>query len=211
MNHMRRFALAAAALLGSVTMAAAQEAFTTNDANLRAGPGSRFPVVATIPEDSDVYIHGCLSNWDWCDVSWRRSRGWVFSDNLEAVYRSRRVSIYDYRRYNDIPVLSFGFGYWDRHYRDRPWFDEWDRWDDRRDRMRWNEHSNSGDNWNDQDSARMRRTDRQDMQRDDNDNEDMTPPRKHRDRVGDCDGPNPSPSCFDDGQGRSHQMPEMDQ
>ena len=130
MKQLRILAFAATAMLASSTWASAQEAYTTGDINMRAGPGSRYPVVTTIPEDRQVYVHGCLSNWDWCDVSWRRTRGWVFSDYLEGLYRNRRVGFDEYRSYIDIPFVTFGFGYWDRYYRDRPWFDDWDHWGD---------------------------------------------------------------------------------
>jgi uncharacterized protein YraI len=133
MKHLRTLAFAATAMLASSTWASAQEAYTTGDVNMRAGPGSRYPVVTTIPEDRQVYIHGCLSNWDWCDVSWRRNRGWVLSDYLEALYRNRRVDFDEYRTFVDIPFVTFGFGYWDRYYRDRPWYDDWDHWHHRRD------------------------------------------------------------------------------
>lgn len=147
MKHLRILAIAATALVGAATAASAQEAFTTNDVAMRAGPGTRYPVVRMLPEDARVYIHGCLSNWDWCDVSWRRSRGWVFSDYLEALYRNRRVDFDAYRGYVDIPFVTFGFGYWDRYYRDRPWFDNWDRWGDRNDR-RWRHYRDSNGDWN---------------------------------------------------------------
>ena len=65
------------------------------------------------------------------------TRGWVFSDYLEALYRNRRIGFDEYRTFVDIPFVSFSFGYWDRYYRDRPWFDDWDHWGDRRDRPRW--------------------------------------------------------------------------
>jgi len=161
MKHLRILAFAATAMLASSTWASAQEAFTTNDMNMRAGPGTRYPVVTTIPADREVFIHGCLSNWDWCDVSWRRNRGWVFSDYLEALYRSRRIGFDEYRGFVDIPFVSFSFGYWDRHYRNRPWFDDWDRWDDRRDRRRsrdrnWDDNRNdSRDDTRDWDRDRM--------------------------------------------------------
>lgn len=160
MKHLRILAVAAAALMGAATAASAEEAYTTNDVSLRAGPGTRFPVVRVIPEDAVVYLHGCLRNWDWCDVSWRRSRGWVFSDYLEGLYGNRRLGFAEWRQDVELPFVSFGFGYWDRHYRDRPWYGSWERWGDRNDR-RWREHRNTygedgdwsgnrtaDDNWN---------------------------------------------------------------
>lgn len=149
MKQLRILALAATALLGAATAASAQQAFTTNDVSLRAGPGTRYPMVRMIPEDAVVYVHGCLRNWDWCDVSWRRSRGWVFSDYLEALYHNRRIGFDEWRDYVDIPFVSFGFGYWDRYYRDRPWYGNWERWGDRNDRHWRNHHRDGGDaDWN---------------------------------------------------------------
>jgi uncharacterized protein YraI len=214
MKHLRSLAFAAAAMLASTTWASAQEAFTTGDVNMRAGPGSRYPVVTTIPADREVFIHGCLSNWDWCDVSWRRTRGWVFSDYLEALWRGRRVVFDEYRSFVDIPFVSFGFGYWDRHYRDRPWFDDWDRWGDRRDR-RWRDRNRDddrdddgdrtrtgdrrnedvdrnrmGEDWNDGGDRRMRRNDRR---------EDELPGMR-------CGTEFADPSCPDSSRGRRMQM-----
>lgn len=214
MKQLRILAFAAVAMLAGTTWTSAQEAFTTGDVNMRAGPGTRYPAITTIPEGREVYIHGCLANWDWCDVSWRRDRGWVFSDYLEALYRNRRLSFYDYRRYVDLPVISFGFGYWDRHYRDRPWFGDWDHWrmrsegDDEGGRRRpgTSNWSNDGgvdalDNADD-DATRTDRT----MRRNRNADE-----RGRRDQ---CNGPDPDPSCPDgDGgnRGRRGSMNDQDQ
>jgi uncharacterized protein YraI len=220
MKHLRILAFAATAMLASSTWASAQEAFTTSDVNMRAGPGSRYPVVTTIPGDREVFIHGCLSNWDWCDVSWRRNRGWVFSDYLEAIYRSRRIGFDEYRTFIDIPFVSFSFGYWDRHYRNRPWFDDWDRWDDRRDRTRsrdrdrdrdrdrnrdrdWEDDRQSGD----QDRNRDRVGERSD------DDGDRTNRRQRRIELPEddvrgmrCGTPDADPSCPDNSRGRRMQM-----
>jgi uncharacterized protein YraI len=184
MKHLRILAFAATAMLASSTWASAQEAFTTGDVNMRAGPGSRYPVVTTIPENREVYIHGCLSNWDWCDVSWRRNRGWVFSDYLEAVYRNRRIGFDEYRTFVDIPFVSFGFTYWDRYYRDRPWFDDWDHWGDRRDRRHWRDRDHDRD-WNrngdgDGDRGDWNRDGDRDWNRTDKRDEDETTVRRDR-------------------------------
>ena len=198
MKHLRILALAATALLGAATAASAQEAYTTNDVSMRAGPGTRYPLVRVIPEDAVVYIHGCLRNWDWCDVSWRRSRGWVFSDYLEALYRNRRIGFDEWRDYVDIPFVGFSFGYWDRYYRDRPWYGHWERWGDHNDRS-WREHRHSD---NDGDWNRNDDNDGGDWNR--NDNNDDGDRTTRRDRRGDkgqdrmqCAADDPT--CDDDG------------
>jgi len=153
MRYLHVMALAASALAGAASAASAQQAYTTNDAGLRAGPGMRYPLVRVVPGDAVVYIHGCLRNWDWCDVSWRRSRGWVFSDNLEGIYNNRRVGFDRWRGNVEVPFVSFGFGYWDRYYRDRPWYGNWERWGDRNDRTWRQRHHDSNGGWNDNGSG----------------------------------------------------------
>lgn len=214
MKHLRILAFAATAMLASSTWASAQEAFTTGDVNMRAGPGSRYPVVTTIPEDREVFIHGCLSNWDWCDVSWRRNRGWVFSDYLEALYRNRRIAFDEYRTFVDIPFVSFGFTYWDRYYRDRPWFDDWDHWGDRRDGHRWRDrdHDWNGDrDWNsDGNVNRDRDWNRTGMEYHDNRDEDEPTIRRDR-RPGERRGQRCAPDDPNCGNRNSDQPDEMGQ
>ena len=216
MKHLRILAFAATAMLASSTWASAQEAFTTGDVNMRAGPGSRYPVVTTIPEDREVYIHGCLSNWDWCDVSWRRSRGWVFSDYLEALYRNRRIAFDEYRTFVDIPFVSFGFTYWDRYYRDRPWFDDWDHWGDRRDGRRWRDRDRDH-NWNrerdwnsDGDVNRDRDWNRTGMEYRDNRDEDQPAIRRDR-RPGERRGQRCAPDDPNCGNGNNDPPDQMGQ
>ncbi len=192
MKTLKTLALAAAATFAGATFATAQEANTTADVNMRAGPGSRYPVVTTVPEDREVYIHGCLADFEWCDVSWRRQRGWVFSDYLEGIYGQSYVPFYEYRRRTSLPVITFGFNYWDRNYRDRPWFDDWDRWGGRdRDRDRDRDRVRDRDRDRDRDGNQARDRDRDDDRDDDNRNRVRDRDRdgnQARDRNRDDDG-----------------------
>src|SRR5687767_6866958 len=91
--------VAGAALVGAVCapgVAAAANAFTTGDVNMRAGPSTQFPRVRTLPEGVTVTVHGCLDGWGWCDTSWRGDRGWVSGRYLEQLYRGRRVLVPEY-------------------------------------------------------------------------------------------------------------------
>ncbi len=113
--------------------AAAANAYATADVNMRAGPSTAYPVITTIYGGAPVTVHGCLSDYSWCDVSWRGDRGWVSDNYLTIVYAERRVPVPSYAVAVGIPTVSFGFGYWDDHYRSRPWYRDRDRWwgDDR--------------------------------------------------------------------------------
>jgi uncharacterized protein YraI len=102
---------------------------TTEPANLRAGPAFDFPVVDSIPDDARVTVHGCVSAYRWCDVSWRDARGWVAGDELAYFYQQRYVPVVEYGPRIGLPVVVFSFDtYWDRHYRGRPFYGERTRW-----------------------------------------------------------------------------------
>lgn len=124
--------------------AAAQTAIVTTDLNLRAGPSVEFPVVIMLPEDSRVRVHGCITDYDWCDVSWDGARGWVNGSYLQHRYRDRDVVLSEYGSELDIPIITFRVGtYWDSYYRGRPWYGQrtrwigrWDSYGPRRDRDR---------------------------------------------------------------------------
>ncbi len=150
--RMHRF-IAGAAFLGTLAfpgIAAAANAYTTGNVNLRAGPSTNFPRVTTLPDGVTVTIHGCLRGWSWCDTSWRGERGWVSGRYLEYLYQGRRVLVPNYGTRIGLPVLSFSFGsYWDDYYSERSWY---------RDRPRWRQRWDSGDwDYNDDEEGRRRR------------------------------------------------------
>lgn len=124
---MRKLFTLLAAALGTLAVPAAAEAaegFVTGDVNLRAGPSTDYPRIAVVPRGSQVEVYGCLPDYRWCDVGVYRWRGWMSSRYLSIFYdgpyyRSQPI----YR----VPSITFGFGYWDRWYRDEPWYPDW-RW-----------------------------------------------------------------------------------
>jgi uncharacterized protein YraI len=109
--------LLAVLLLPLSLESSAQTSFTTNDVNMRAGPDRVFPVVGWLPRGTSVRVFGCTSGWRWCDVSFRRNRGWVHSSFLSNVGRGR------------TPVVTFSVGpYWNNHYRGLPWYSTQPQW-----------------------------------------------------------------------------------
>ena len=135
MRFFKAAGLAALLSLGLSSIAAAVPGYATGNVNLRAGPGTNYPVVTTLSAGTGLEIYGCLSGYSWCDVNWRGYRGWVSSNYIEAAYQDRRV----YVREVAPPVVSFSFGYWDDHYSGRSWYRDRDRYfdydrSDRRDR-----------------------------------------------------------------------------
>lgn len=123
---MRRFLLctaAAAAIMLPAAALAAQPAFTTTDLNLRAGPGTDYPVVDMIPGGARLRIEGCIAGYNWCSVVWRGEYGWAQGDYLAALYRGSRVVVVDEGPEIGLPIIGFDIGtYWRRHYRHRGFY-----------------------------------------------------------------------------------------
>lgn len=104
---------AGAALIGGAGVASA--ATVTGDLNLRAGPGTNYPVVDTMPAGSQVRVRNCAGGW--CRLSWNGETGWA-SDNFLAggsrtttVYRSRRVYEPSYAESYVAPGYAYGPDY----------------------------------------------------------------------------------------------------
>jgi uncharacterized protein YraI len=121
-----------AAFIGAVpALASAQQrAFVLHPADIFAGPGNDYPVVARLAPGVRVNVQGCLSDYQWCDVTFSRNRGWVYAGELGYPYRSGRVPIVEYGPRLGLPVIAFSLGtYWDHYYRGRPWYHERSRWE----------------------------------------------------------------------------------
>lgn len=99
---------------------------TVANVNLRAGPGTWYPVVMTMPQSATLTIYGCLDAASWCDVSWTGARGWVSSNYLRIHYRGENVALSPALiPMIGLTVVAFSEAYWHRHYADRPWYGHW--------------------------------------------------------------------------------------
>jgi len=111
--------------------ASAQEAFTRQAANVRAGPDRSYPLVAQLGPGAPLRVMGCLDDWSWCDVAFEDNRGWVYAPFLLYSVPGDRVSLYTYGPSLGIAIVGFSLGgYWDEHYRQRPWYGgraDWER------------------------------------------------------------------------------------
>lgn len=122
-------AITAAGLAVPATAAPARPGYVTAAVNLRAGPGTGFPAVDTIPGGARVDIHGCLSGYVWCDVGFDGERGFVNSNYLQFLYRGRRVLVIDYADEIGFPIIDFDIGsYWGHYYRHRGFYGRLGYW-----------------------------------------------------------------------------------
>ena len=112
-----------------VASAAAQQAYTTRQVNLRAGPDRGYPQVAYVGAGQSVYVNGCISVYRWCDITAGPNRGWAYAKFIEYPYQNRRVVIYDNGATLAVPIVSFILGsYWNDNYRNRPWYGQQNNW-----------------------------------------------------------------------------------
>lgn len=52
-------------------------AYTTANLNMRAGPGTNYPVITTVPRGGGVTVFGCTADFRWCDAAFTNVKGWV--------------------------------------------------------------------------------------------------------------------------------------
>src|SRR5580698_4218906 len=69
-------------LLALAATATAQNAMTTDAADVYAGPDNSYPPVAQLDPDTPIQVMGCLDDWSWCDVGFDGNRGWLYSPDI---------------------------------------------------------------------------------------------------------------------------------
>ncbi|MEB2508795.1 peptide-binding protein [Burkholderia multivorans] len=105
------------------------DAYTNAPAELFAGPAPDYPVVAELPPGTALDVFGCLSDYTWCDVALPGVRGWIDAQLLDYPYQGSYVPMLEYGAMIGVPITGFAIGaYWDRYYRNRPWYHDSDRW-----------------------------------------------------------------------------------
>lgn len=65
------------ALANGAPVMAASDGYATSSLAVRSGPGSVYPMVATIGAGNPIAIEQCLSDRSWCAVEGRGFHGWV--------------------------------------------------------------------------------------------------------------------------------------
>lgn len=100
LKSLRMLGLAAAASLGLTAAANAYDATVTTDLNMRAGPGTAYSVLDTIPRGALIDAGNCTGNW--CRVVFDGRQGWVSGRYLRRV---RGTVIDGPRRVTPAPVI----------------------------------------------------------------------------------------------------------
>ncbi|MEP3431333.1 MAG: SH3 domain-containing protein [Roseibium sp.] len=90
-------ALLAFALLSVPALAQSRPAiaYTTANLNMRAGPGTSYQVITTLPVGAGVTIFGCTADFKWCDAAFTTVKGWVSGKYLsyggEGIYYGQPI------------------------------------------------------------------------------------------------------------------------
>ncbi|MFI0842704.1 DUF1236 domain-containing protein [Mesorhizobium sp. IMUNJ 23232] len=87
MNKLTMLAAAGSLLALGGTAFAQTPVQATTELNVRAGPGSQYPVVGVLAAGQDTTIKGCLANGKWCSVD----EGWVYADYLSGDFGGGKV------------------------------------------------------------------------------------------------------------------------
>jgi uncharacterized protein YraI len=87
--------LAAAALAASTRLASARPLAVSDPANLRSGPGAKWPVIAQIPAGAKVNVINCGPGWkrDWCHIRYGQKKGYVAAATLAPSKSGRSVIV----------------------------------------------------------------------------------------------------------------------
>lgn len=116
---------------GFASSAAAQEpnGYPITDVNLRAGPGTEYPVILTVPADAPITILGCLPDYTWCDSVFENYRGWMSAVYLSGYSEGDYYLLRDYAPDLGYQRVTFNIdAYWDSYYRDEPFYGDRGRW-----------------------------------------------------------------------------------
>jgi len=71
-------------VLAGAEVALAFVAFSNADLNLRSGPSTHYPIVATTNHKDRLDISGCLEDVSWCVVNWGGVEGWASAEYIDV-------------------------------------------------------------------------------------------------------------------------------
>lgn len=112
--------LAALALLSSPALART-DAFIKANVNLRAGPGTEYPILFTAPSGSAITLLSCLEKAAWCEVEAKGERGWISGRYLRLSSDNR--TLLSAGAVAGVPTVTFNKDiYWRNHYQNKPFY-----------------------------------------------------------------------------------------
>lgn len=149
------FLITALLMAGSASAQVARDTVVGVDRNslVWAGPDDIYPRVAHVMAGERVWLHGCLRQHAWCDISLAsgpyRVRGWIPGNALFIPWQGQGYALSSHGIWQQMPMSDFVLSiYWGTHYSQSPWYRDrsrFDRHDWRRDQWRWERHDSRND------------------------------------------------------------------
>jgi uncharacterized protein YraI len=68
------------------------QASTTVALHMRTGPSTTYGAILTIPAGATVTVTRCTDNYDWCEVRYGGSTGWVYAAYIQSQERQQPVA-----------------------------------------------------------------------------------------------------------------------
>ena len=96
---------AVAALAGSAS--AATRTTATTALNIRSGPGPQYDIVGAIKANDQAHLLGCINGSAWCQVDYRRTKGWAYSRYLTTDVADKPLVIAEHREQIGVPIATY--------------------------------------------------------------------------------------------------------
>ena len=108
MKLMPRRSAFAAALAGIVVAgpAFAIPGYSTAHLNLRAGPGTQYPVIGVMEYNVRSDITGCLADYSWCSITVAGLNGWASAEYLVVDQGGSILQVDEQGAATGIPVVA---------------------------------------------------------------------------------------------------------
>ncbi|UCI10695.1 DUF1236 domain-containing protein [Mesorhizobium sp. B1-1-8] len=74
--------------------------------NVRAGPGSQYPVIGVLRAGQTATLNGCLQNSKWCTIAEAGGQGWIDSDYVTAEFGGNRMVLTERPADSGIAVVK---------------------------------------------------------------------------------------------------------
>ncbi|MGV8984728.1 MAG: SH3 domain-containing protein [Cypionkella sp.] len=97
--------------------------YASTGLNLRAGPGTGYPVVSTVRNGDAVNVYGCTQGYVWCDIGWGGNRGWAYGNYVQMNHANRRQPVVSLGSILGIPIELFAIdSYWQQNYQQHSFY-----------------------------------------------------------------------------------------
>lgn len=99
--------LSMAGVLIAGTAVAQTTATAAADLNLRMGPGPNFKIIDVIAGGDETVVDGCLTESNWCKVTYDGNEGWAFGNYLAIPLEGEPVALAANREVVEVKTVTY--------------------------------------------------------------------------------------------------------